>query len=219
MPCSGIIRKNEMASRAPTTPVIASVIGAVQVQETMKLLHREQMEAGELTSLCGKVFYYEGQHLTTQTADFAAYDDDCPVHDCWKPVVVSPLTTCSTVAETLDWICSRFAIHDSRCIMTNDCFVDYVEDRQSGKQIDMMCVGHCVAERIERDASLRGKSDNDYYQHEFSVLDRAFPYPTLTLNQIGIPAWDVLHVRTEQGDYYVEMQDELHIAALLYQKE
>ena len=97
-------------------------------------------------------------------------------------------------------------------------FVDYVEDRQNGKQIDMMCVGHCVAERIEHDANLRGKSDNDYYQHEFSVLDRAFPYPTLMLNQIGIPVWDVLHVRTEQGDYYVEMQDERHIAVLLSKK-
>ena len=218
MPCSGVIRKNEMARRAPTTPVIASVIGAVQVQEALKLLHQEQLKSGELTSLCGKVFYYEGQHLTTQTASFAAYDDDCPVHDCWKPVVVSPLTTSSTVAETLDWICSRFAIHDARCIITNDCFVDYVEDRQNGKQIDMMCVGHCVAERIEHDANLRGKSDNDYYQHEFSVLDRAFPYPTLMLNQIGIPVWDVLHVRTEQGDYYVEMQDERHIAVLLSKK-
>ena len=69
----------------------------------------------------------------------------------------------------------------------------------------MMCAGRCVSERIGQDESLRGKSDNDFYQHEYSVIDSHFPYPQLTLKQIGIPAWDVLKVRTEYGEYYVEM--------------
>ena len=55
MPCSGIIRRHEVAGSAPTTSVVASVIGAVQVQEAMKLLHKEALENGELTSLCGGV--------------------------------------------------------------------------------------------------------------------------------------------------------------------
>ena len=218
MPCSGIIRKNESAGRAPTTPVIASIIGAVQVQEALKLLHREQVENGELTSLCGKVFYYEGQHLTTQTAGFAAFDDECPVHECWEPVVVSPLTTHSTVAETLSWLNSQFTTHDSQFTIPNDCFVDYVEDRQTGRQTEMMCAGRWVAERVGQDETLCGKSDNDYYQHEYTVLDRQFPYPHLTLKQIGISAWDVLQVRTEHGDYYVEMEDERRDAILLHQE-
>ena len=219
MPCSGIIRKNETAGRAPTTPVIASIIGAVQTQEALKLLHHEQLEDGELTSLCGKEFYYEGQHLTTRLVGFTAYDDDCPVHECWEPVLASPLTTGSTVAETLDWIDSQFAIRNSQFTMLNDCFVDYVEDRQTGRQTEMMCAGHCVSERISQNETLRQKSDNDYYQHEYCVLDTQFPYPHLTLEQIGIPAWDILHVRTEHGDCYVEMRDESQYAALLYQKE
>lgn len=218
MPCSGIIRKNETAGRAPTTPVIASIIGAVQVQEALKLLHREQLEAGELTSLCGNVFYYEGQHLTTKTVGFSAYDDDCPVHECWEPVVTSPLTTCSTVAETLGWINAQFTTHNSQITISNDCFVDYVEDRQTGRQTAMMCAGRCVEERIGQDETLRGKSDNDFYQHEYIVLDGRFPYPQFTLKQIGIPAWDVLHVGTEHGDFYVEMSDERQDTALLHQK-
>ena len=218
MPCSGIIRKNENAGRAPTTPVIASIIGAVQVQEALKLIHREQLEQGELTSLCGKVFYYEGQHLTSRTANFAAYDDDCPVHECWEPVVASPLTTHSTVAETLTWLNSQFTTHHSQFTIPNDCFVDYVEDRQTGCQTEMMCAGHYVTERIGQNETLRGKSDNDYYQHEYTELDSQFPYPHLTLKQIGIPAWDVLHVKTEHGDYYVEMEDERWDSALLHPK-
>lgn len=203
MPCSGIVRRNETAGRAPTTPVVASIIGAVQVQEALKLLHREQMDNGELTSLCGRVFYYEGQHLTTRTATFAAYDDDCPVHECWEPVIASPLTSRSTVAEVLDWAVGAFQEKSLQLCLTNDCFVDYVEDRQTGRQAEVMCAGRHVAERIAQDERLREKSDNDYYQHEFNVIDSQFPYPQLTLEQIGIPACDVLHLKTEHENFYV----------------
>ena len=197
MPCSGIVRKNEAAGRAPTTPVIASIIGAVQVQEAMKLIHQEQLEQGELTSLCGKMFYYEGQHLTTKLIDFKAYDDDCPVHECWEPIINSPLTTQSTVAEALEYLNAQ--------LLLNDCFVDYIEDRQTGQQYSMMCAGHCVAERIENDEQLSKKRDADYYQHEFWSIDKQFRYSSLTLKQLGIPDWDVLHVSTEHGDSYVEL--------------
>lgn len=215
MPCSGIIRKNETAGRAPTTPVIASIIGAVQVQETMKLIHREQIEDGELTSLCGKVFYYEGQHLTTQTVNFAAYDDDCPVHEQWNEIQQSSLQTDATVDEAIKILETELDVKNLSLLLTNDCFVDYVEDRSNGQHTEMMCAGRHVAEHIEKDENLRKKSNNDYYQHEYSVVDKQFPYSNLTLEQIGIPAWDVLHVRTERGDFYVEMKDELQYATCL----
>ena len=82
MPCTGVIRRHEQTGSAPTTSLMASVIGAVQVQEAIKLVHQAAMEQGTFTSLCGKMFYYDGQHLTTKLIDFQAYDDDCPVHTC-----------------------------------------------------------------------------------------------------------------------------------------
>ncbi len=218
MPCSGIIRKNEIAGRAPTTPVVASVIGAVQVQEALKLIHSEQVEQGELTSLCGKVFYYEGQHLTTHTANFEAYDDDCPVHEQWKGIKQSSLHTKISVGDAIGILENELHVKELSLLLTSDCFVDYVEDRISGQQTEVLCAGHCVAERIGNDENLCKKSDNDYYQHEFSVIDRRFPYSNLTLGQIGIPAWDVLHVRTEHGDLYVEMKEELQYETLLESK-
>ena len=99
--CAHDIRMNEEAGHVPTTPVIASIIGAVEAQEAMKLIHGEQIESGELTGLCGHMFCYEGQHLTTRIVDFRAYDDDCPVHDLWEPVVQTQISTRHTVRETL----------------------------------------------------------------------------------------------------------------------
>ena len=104
MSCTGVIHRHEQAGSAPTTSLMASVIGAVQVQEAMKLVHQEALEQGTFTSLCGKMFYYDGQHLTTKLLDFQAYDDDCAVHTCWTPIRPLALSRHSSVAEVLHLI-------------------------------------------------------------------------------------------------------------------
>ena len=206
MPCAGIIRRNEAAGRAATTPIIASIIGAIEVQEALKLIHQEQLAAGELTSLCGKMFCYEGQHLTTRSVIFKAYDDDCPVHELWEPVVKTTLTTASTVAETLQQL--RTLLDDDKPqICLNDCFVDWVESRADGQQIQVMKPGRDVAEQIERHPTLQGALQGALYQHEYRVIDDSFPYQELTLAQVGIPVWDILQVTTTKGIAYVEMGD------------
>ncbi len=220
-PCSGIIRRNEEAGRIPTTPIIASVIGAVEVQEAMKLLHPEQLESGELTSLCGKVFYYEGQHLTTRTAHFEAYDDDCPVHEQWTDIRPSAITADCQVGETLKMLQELLyqeshERHNPAIVLHGDCFVDTIEDRRDGQEWTMMCAGHEVASRMEKKESLRQRMFSDFYQHEYRVLDNTFPYPELTLSQVGIPPCDVLHVKTSAGDYYFEMNDSQPHADGLY---
>ncbi len=207
MPCSGIIRCNEAAGRVPTTPIVASVIGAVEVQEALKIIHREEMEQGQLTSLCGRVFYYDGQHLTTHIAQFKAYDDDCPVHEQWEDIRPTALTRETTVAEALPLLCRELQVPGVVIVLTGDCFVDFVEDRFSYARVEMMCPGHLVAGRVGQDDRLRQRPFSTLYQHEYQRIDRQFPYPQLTLGELGIPPQDVLHVSTPAGDYYLAMSD------------
>ena len=205
MPCSGVIRRHEEAGSAPTTSVVASVIGAVQVQEAMKLLHKEAMENGDLTSLCGKMFYYDGQHLTTKLVDFKAYDDDCAVHDRWTPIQSSSITCGMSVAETLAMLRQDLAAQTVSICLENDCFVDYVSERSNDKRTSVMCPGRAVESMIERDAHLSGVLLSGLYQHEYRMIDSTFPYQELTLKQLGIPERDVLHVVADELDYYMEI--------------
>lgn len=204
MPCSGIIRRNVMAGKVPTTSIVASVIGAVQVQEALKLLHRDALAEGTLTSLCGKIFYYEGEHLTSRLADFQAYDDDCAEHDCWMPVVASPLTTGNTVKEVLDWIGER----DVTFCLGDDCFVDYVTARSDNARVSIMKPGRDVAAMVESHPLLRGIPFSGLYQHEWSEINAKFPYQEMTLRQLGIPDEGVLHVLTPQRDFFIELKTE-----------
>lgn len=205
MSCANTIRRNEVAGRAATTPVVASVIGAVEVQEALKLIHENQIKAGELTSLCGKMFCYEGQHLTTRMVSFKAYDDDCAVHELWEPVVSSSLTTETTVHDALAQLCELTADTQPRINLT-DCFVDWVELRTDKRQAQVMKPARAVADFIEQMTPLHGALQYTLYQHEYRVIDVSFPYQELTLAQVGIPARDVLQVSTAQGEIYVEMK-------------
>ncbi len=206
MSCAGMIRRNIEAGKAPTTSIAASVIGAVEVQEAMKLLHPQELQEGEQTSLCGKMFYYEGQHLTTRLVGFKAYDDDCAVHDRWEPVRKLPLTVAMTVEETLRVLQTSLQARQVNVSLTDDCFVDYVVRRDNDRRYEVMQPGRRVAACIEQDGELRGIPFSGMYQHEWRDINAAFPYRWLTLASLGVPRQAVLNVTTEQGTYYVEIE-------------
>ena len=208
MPCSAIIHKNEVAGRVPTTPVIASIIAAVEVQEAMKLIHEKEIEDGELTSLCGKMFYYEGQHLTTKLVNFQAYDDDCPVHEQWSPVCHTRLNTAMTVKDALASLSSTLRMENPKICLRDFSFVDYITDRSTEEDTRVMLPSYLVADFMERDVQLRHVSTNRFYQHEIHGIDATFPYPGLTLGEIGIPANDLFVVTSEGRKMYVAMAEE-----------
>ena len=207
MPCSGIIRRQEQAGSAPTTSIVASVIGAVQVQEALKLIHREELEAGKLTSLCGKMLYYDGEHLTTRIADFVAYDDDCAEHEQWTPVRQSSVMLTDSVAETLQKLSQELDTDNVTLCLTQDCYVDYVVRRDNDERTTVMCPGRAVEETTAQKEELKDVPLSGLYQHEYRHIDRSFPYPELTLAELGIPPYDVLHVSTGENDYYLEMEE------------
>ena len=153
------------------------------------------------------MFCYEGQHLTTRTVALKAYDDDCPVHERWEPVTDSDLTIKHTVGQCLDEL-RRMTGEAYPEVVLNDCFVDYVESRRTGEQVSVMCPGREVERRIEQDSPLRGSLLGDLYQHEYRKLDETFPYSEMSLEQVGIPARDVLWVHTSDKDYYIALNGE-----------
>ena len=198
--CANIIRRDEAAERVPTTPVIASVIGAVEAQEAMKLIHRAEMEEGELTSLCGRMFCYEGQHLTTRIVSFKAYDDDCPLHEQWTPVETAELTVQHSVGETLCLLAEMLHTNEVSFSLTTDCFVDWIVRRDNDQRFNVMQPGRQVARQYESLPTV------GFYQHEYREIDKNFPYQELTLAQLGIPDEEVLWVHTGKADRYVQLK-------------
>ena len=202
--CSVAIKRNQESGRIPTTPVVASIIGAVQAQEAMKLIHKEELESGELTSLCGKMFCYDGACMSVRLVSHRGWDDDCPVHETWSSIVESDLTNLNTVEETFSYLKEKFSENNVEIILRNQAFVDFIEDRVTGERYDVMLPEAEIARFIENDEQLSAKPMGQFYQHTVHKIDSDFQHKNLTLKQLGIPEQDVLHVRGEK-EIYVEL--------------
>lgn len=199
--CAVAIKRNIEGGRVPTTPVVASIIGAVQAQEAMKLIHKEELDSGELASLCGKMFCYDGASMTVRLVSHEAWDHDCPVHENWSPVVESPLTNLNTVEEVLAYIKDKFSTDSAEIVLRNQAFVDFIEDRVTGEKYEVMLPETQVSAFIENDEVLRTKPMGQFYQHTIRNINADFKYKSLTLWQLGIPEQDVIYVRGNKEGY------------------
>lgn len=208
MPCSGMIRQQEAEGHAPTTPLITSIIGAVEVQEALKIIHNKDVDTGNFTSLCGSMFYYEGQHLTTRILKFKAYDEDCDVHESWSPVIPVDISVQNSVREVLMKLKARFNANQLSFILPDECFVDFIVEKTTERSLKVMKPGRYVSEWIENNKELCGSSYTNFYQHEYRVIGDDFPYQELSLEEMGIPVWTVFPVFADEKEYYVEIEKE-----------
>ena len=190
--CANVVSAPGSHGLAPTSSITASVIGAVQAQEAVRIIRGD-------TSSCGRMFYYDGDVPTAGVAEFNAYDEDCPEHEMWGPVEPTRFTVDTTVSDFLSSFADGGA--DVSILLREDRFVDFLEDRRTGERHQVMMPGRHVAENLPR-----GTSPEDFYQNEFRTVDAAFPYGDLTLGALGIPGGDVIHVCCAGKDRFLELQ-------------
>ena len=80
--CPLLARQNILLGKVPTTPTIASIIGAMQSQEALKLIHDLPVEPGKVTHFNGMV---NEMHTTAYTAR-----DDCESHWTYGEITELP---------------------------------------------------------------------------------------------------------------------------------
>ncbi|MBP5398323.1 MAG: ThiF family adenylyltransferase [Bacteroidales bacterium] len=207
LPCPGIVRRNLSAGKAPTSVLSASVIAAIQVQETLKLLCPQALEEGRVRSLCGHIFHYEGEHLTGRTAVLKAWDEDCPCHERWIPERTLLLDADTTfVEELLSKVRKESGEKEVTLLLRDDCFVDWVEDRHDGSHYELMCPGRKVEEKLEGIPALRGVDSARLYQHEWKEAGNSFPFQKISLTSLGLPQNDYLRFRGEKKTFCYALQ-------------
>ncbi|MEZ0275823.1 MAG: ThiF family adenylyltransferase [Roseimicrobium sp.] len=80
--CSLVARRAMVQRGTPTTPTSASVIGAIQAQEVVKVLHG-------MDGMLGRGFFYDGQHHSSYVIDYQI-SEACPWHEAPPEIEASP---------------------------------------------------------------------------------------------------------------------------------
>lgn len=205
--CADVVNLQSSAGRVATTPISASIIGAIEVQEAMKIIHLDTEGASQFKTLQGKLLHYEGLTNRTNVYKFASWKNNCPAHERWEPVIEGPnLSATRTVGETLSALKSMLNVEHVEINMCNNKFIDRIVSDKPEKEFKVMIPDSQLDNYMSDNAELRKlRYVTIFHKSFYENIDDDFPYQDLTLQQVGIPLFDVLHVSTEKGLFHIEL--------------
>jgi len=205
--CPDIAKVNISQGRIATTPVSSSIIGAIQVQEALKIIHQNSEPTTEkrFNSLEGKLLKYEGMYLDTRVFDMASYNANCVSHDIWSPVIDIPeLSGDTKVEDALNLI--KTATRSSQAVINlrNNAFITKLIHDKTEKEYKVLMPESKISEFLVNNSFGINPGDR-VYQDFIEDIGDDFQYKYLTLNQIGIPYYDVIQVSTSRGLSYIKL--------------
>lgn len=205
--CADVVRQQTSAGRVATTPVSASIVGAMQVQEAMKIIHTEEGQPMPFKTLSGKMWTYEGMTNTVNTYKYASWKDDCSAHERWDNVVKSDeLSANMTIAQTIDILKKILNVDAVEINMRNNKFVEKIISDKPEKVFDIRIPESQLDKYINSNEELRKLSYRTlFHKCFFENIDEDFPFMDMTLKEIGIPLFDILQISTNKGLYFVEL--------------
>lgn len=212
--CADVVRTQSSAGRVATTPISASIIGAMQVQEAMKMIHLEDgEESTQFKTLQGKMLRYEGMTNMMNIYRYASWKKNCPSHEQWNQVVESlELSAQMTVKEAMKVLKKQLKVKVLEINMRNNKFVDKIISDNPEKEFDVMIPESKLDSYISENAELKKLSYRTLFHKSFyENIDKDFPYKDLSLQQIGIPPFDVIQVSTDKGQFFVELTGDSHL--------
>ncbi len=212
--CADVVRSQTAHGRVATTPISASIVGALQVQEAMKIIHTidpkeggGEAEAIPFKTLQGKMLRYEGMTNAMNIYKISSWKNTCAAHEQWNDVITAEeLSALQTVEDVLAKLKDILHVENVEINMCNNKFIDIIATDYPQKEFEVMIPESKLENFIKKDKELRLLSYRTLiHKHFYENIDSSFPYKAKTLMQIGIPAFDVLQVSTEKGVFYVEL--------------
>jgi adenylyltransferase/sulfurtransferase len=195
--CPLLARQNILLGKVPTTPTISAIVGGLQSQEALKLIHHMPVNAGQVTHINGLTNDF---HTTAYTPD-----DYCESH--WVYGDITELPDCkaatTTVAELLrvarEHLGSQVAIELDQEIVTQlechccETVTDVFKPISQVSYNDGLCPGCGELREVLMTHTITGDE----------------PFINRTLLAIGIPPLHVVRVHNDQEYCFLELTGDL----------
>jgi len=197
--CPDIARRNTAKGRVPTTPISASIIGAMQVQEALKIIHNNKEQ-----SLEGEKFVYEGMNMLTLRYEIDAKRAECESHVHHKNIIsAKELSAENTIQETLEWLCNYFQDDTASIKLKHDLALELTTEQSKKKHAVVCAKPHLSDEFIATYQETPG--EDIFITKSVLSIDNNFPQLELSLKKIGIPYLDIITVVAQDDYHYVEL--------------
>lgn len=205
--CADVVRAQTSAGRVATTPISASIVGAMQAQEAMKIIHTSDGEPTPFKTLSGKMWRFEGMTNTINTYKYSSWKNNCPAHERWTEIIqCDELSADMKVKDVLDKLKEILKVNVVEINMRNNKFIDKIISDRPEKEFVLRIPESKMEDTIQANEELRKLSYRTiFHKCFFENIDESFRYIDLTLREIGIPRYDIIQVSTDKGLKYVEL--------------
>ncbi len=187
--CPLLRQEDIQQGKVPTAPTIASIIGGMQVQEALKLLHGLPTDDGSAMVFNGAANQFYKTKFTPR--------EDCLSHETYEEPIDSEMTHEATFGD----VCSSLGFENAKLILDRD-FLVQLNCRTCNKQT-----------KIERPLCLVGSSEGvcescqqPLQPETISEISGDSEYVNHQLSAIGIPDWDIIKVQTEAEIQFVQLK-------------
>jgi|GEM_PF-64125 len=194
--CQLLARQNVLLGKVPTTPTIASIIGGMQSQEALKLIHAMTVEPG-------KVVHYNGLTNMMHTTAYVPRED-CESHWAYGEITELPARAERTTLQDLlriaraDLGAQAVIELDQELVTSLECPNCHTVEQvlQPLSQITFEA-GHCPTCGTLRDAQFTHMiTGNENFLHR-------------TLSSIGVPPLHILRVQNGVEYRFYELTGDL----------
>ncbi len=199
MGCPDVARRNSLQGRIPTTPISASIIAAMQVQEALKVVM-----GNEKYSMAGKKFLYEGMNNIIMQYESAAVNDEMESALRYDDIIeAKELRADSTIETVLSWLSDKLKV-ENPIIEYNPGIILEITTEKSEKVIPMVLAKPHFSDELA-DQHREVADEPIIFSNLIYEIGNDFPDKSLTLEQVGIPRLQILSVRTDDDIFFVEL--------------
>ncbi|MCJ7518614.1 MAG: ThiF family adenylyltransferase [Anaerolineaceae bacterium] len=194
--CPLLARENVLLGKVPTTPTIASIIGGIQAQEALKLLHNKPVKPGNVMHFNGMT---NEMHTTAYT----------PVEDCESHWTYGEITELPLRADTT-------TLQDMLRIAHSDLGPDAVLELDQELVLALICPNCGTREEVLQPISEVGfnrahcPTCGILRETELShTINGDENFLTRTLASVGVPALHIIRAYNAQEYRFYEMTGDL----------
>jgi len=198
--CPDIARRNETYGRTATTPITASIIAAMQVQEALKVVN-----GNEDKLFLGKTFYYEGMSNTIVEFESPEPKKEALSSNTYAPIQeATELSADDSIGKVLEWIQQNLHTEEPIVKLNHNVVLEFVPKSQPERKIYKIVPFPKMTEQLVAQY-LTTSGDELVITKQTSTIDRNFPDLSLSLRTIGIPYLDVIRVFANDQFHYIEL--------------
>lgn len=187
--CPLLRQEDIQQGKVPTAPTIASIIGGMQVQEALKLIHGLPTDDGSAMVFNGAANQFYKTKFTPR--------EDCLSHETYDEVIESELSNRASLKD----VCHSRSLNVGKLILDRDFLV-----RLNCRS----CDSH---KRIEKPLCLVGSSEGvcescqqPLQPETICEVDLDSEFADRPLADIGIPDWDIVKIASDSKTHFVQLK-------------